>query len=725
MRKKVKEKILASVLSVTMMSTLVPSFGLTALAASPPVNDCDAKLESSESCSLVLNSYDSDGCTWSCSIHENGRVTISHSGLGDGESCSYCGYTKPAADPDPDPVHEHTYANEWSTSETEHWHAATCEHSDEKSEIGYHSFYDGSNYDTAQETCSTCGYRNSNYVSSSPESHTHSFSSEWTYDDNGHYHICTVDGCDISDYATCGVEGVAYAAHVYDQAENKCICGKVDPNASQTNPTPEDPVHSCSTSTLTIQSGQAATCSAAGFRDYYKCSCGKFFSDADAAFEIVNLDDWKNGDGKIDIDASAHDFSDNAQTCKNGCGTENPNYHGTHVKGTHHDVVSATCTTTGTKEYWDCTCGVKLDVDGNVVTDESLVIEIDSNAHAFSATISSDSTGHWYAATCGHDVKKDIGAHTFNPETGICTVCNYVCTHSGQTTGICSVCGKTLSSSEAHTHTLSDWQSNSETHYKVCTKEGCPNAGTRFNEEAHSYSNGKCKCGKVNPTSYTVTFNANGHGTVPSAVTVTEGTKVQKPSDPTATGYTFKGWYRNSECTESWSFSENTVTKNMTLYAKWEASNATATAAATSQAAKNYAGIARTNEGAIVPTMLATGGTKVSKAYADVIPAATYNFNAYKSQSGFAAGISKVIMSADANATEVAIYSDNPVTFNADILSACKNSKVDVVYYFTYQGHLYSVTIPAGADTSNALEANGNSGPLYVGMILGTSVLIR
>lgn len=36
------------------------------------------------------------------------------------------------------PAHVHTYSEDWSSNETEHWHAATCEHTDQKSDLGAH-----------------------------------------------------------------------------------------------------------------------------------------------------------------------------------------------------------------------------------------------------------------------------------------------------------------------------------------------------------------------------------------------------------------------------------------------------------------------------------------------------------------------------------------------------------------------------------------------------------
>ncbi len=67
---------------------------------------------------------------------------------------------------------------------------------------------------------------------------------------------------------------------------------------------------------------------------------------------------------------------------------------------------------------------------------------------------------------------------------------------------------------------------------------------------------------------YTVTFNSQGGSAVDSQ-TVEHGGKVTKPTNPTKTGYTFGGWYKESGCTNTWDFATDTVTTNVTLYAQW------------------------------------------------------------------------------------------------------------------------------------------------------------
>ena len=76
-------------------------------------------------------------------------------------------------------------------------------------------------------------------------------------------------------------------------------------------------------------------------------------------------------------------------------------------------------------------------------------------------------------------------------------------------------------------------------------------------------------------TTYTVTFNVQGIGTVPASQQVANGEKVTEPPAPTADDYTFGGWYKEAGCTTPWAFDTDTVTSATTLYAKWTATPST------------------------------------------------------------------------------------------------------------------------------------------------------
>ena len=81
------------------------------------------------------------------------------------KSCTVCGYTVPEVIEKL--AHTHKFASEWTSDETNHWHAATCEHTTEVSEKAEHSFGEYvSNNDATTEAdgtktreCSVCGHK--------------------------------------------------------------------------------------------------------------------------------------------------------------------------------------------------------------------------------------------------------------------------------------------------------------------------------------------------------------------------------------------------------------------------------------------------------------------------------------------------------------------------------------------------------------------------------------
>ncbi|MDE5714809.1 MAG: InlB B-repeat-containing protein [Anaeroplasmataceae bacterium] len=72
---------------------------------------------------------------------------------------------------------------------------------------------------------------------------------------------------------------------------------------------------------------------------------------------------------------------------------------------------------------------------------------------------------------------------------------------------------------------------------------------------------------------YVVSFDTLGGNTIASK-SVKEGNKVEKPTDPVRSGYTFTGWYKNKSCTEEFDF-ETEIRSNTILYAGWIAASHT------------------------------------------------------------------------------------------------------------------------------------------------------
>ena len=81
--------------------------------------------------------------------------------------------------------------------------------------------------------------------------------------------------------------------------------------------------------------------------------------------------------------------------------------------------------------------------------------------------------------------------------------------------------------------------------------------------------NGSWTKGDKDPSKWaTVTFNSNG-GSAVASQTVKSSATATKPTNPTRSGYTFAGWYTDNEkFTTKYDFA-TPVTKNITLYAKW------------------------------------------------------------------------------------------------------------------------------------------------------------
>ena len=69
---------------------------------------------------------------------------------------------------------------------------------------------------------------------------------------------------------------------------------------------------------------------------------------------------------------------------------------------------------------------------------------------------------------------------------------------------------------------------------------------------------------------FTVTFDANGHGTAPAKVSVNAGEKVKNPGKLTADGFSFTGWFKDSAGKTKWDFDKDTVSADTKLFAGWK-----------------------------------------------------------------------------------------------------------------------------------------------------------
>lgn len=94
--------------------------------------------------------------------------------------------------------------------------------------------------------------------------------------------------------------------------------------------------------------------------------------------------------------------------------------------------------------------------------------------------------------------------------------------------------------------------------YYVFTKDGSKSYECEANELTIILS-----------TECVVRFETNGGSDIED-VTAIYGEKLERPADPIKEGKRLVGWYKDIDLSEEWNFETDTVSGNMTLYAKWE-----------------------------------------------------------------------------------------------------------------------------------------------------------
>lgn len=129
-------KFLSVILALAMITSV---FSLTACNTEPPAHT-----------HTYAATWTSDATNhWHAATCEHKTETkdkAAHDTKGADGACSVCGYKK-AETP-----HTHTFDTEkWTSDATDHWHAATCEHTDEKGDLAEHGNW-------KYNACGTCGY---------------------------------------------------------------------------------------------------------------------------------------------------------------------------------------------------------------------------------------------------------------------------------------------------------------------------------------------------------------------------------------------------------------------------------------------------------------------------------------------------------------------------------------------------------------------------------------
>lgn len=68
---------------------------------------------------------------------------------------------------------------------------------------------------------------------------------------------------------------------------------------------------------------------------------------------------------------------------------------------------------------------------------------------------------------------------------------------------------------------------------------------------------------------HTVTFETNGYGGEDFEKKVADGFAVKEPTEPTDPNVNFGGWYKDSALSTAWNFTNDKITSDVTIYAKW------------------------------------------------------------------------------------------------------------------------------------------------------------
>lgn len=313
--------------------------------------------------------------------------------------------------------HVHQWAANWTSDGTHHWHECTAEGctltadtaNSEKGGYAEHNWTaancttaktcsicdktEGSalGHDWAAATCTTpktCKRTGCTVTDGSPLGHE--WATDWTTDNNQHWHKCNRTGCTVIKDA---------ANHIPDRTAAteddpvKCTkCGKVLTPAL-------GHVH---TSHLTSVAAKAPTCTAPGNAAYWKCSCDKLFSDDTATTETTLA--------AVTKAALGHDHS-------------------------------GSWVTTDEKEHWKVCAreGCNEQLDKAVHTPSAWVNvgdgyhhqtctvcerELTHEACTFGQPLKYNATSHWEECTkCGN--KQNEAAHEFLPDSDKCTGCDY------------------------------------------------------------------------------------------------------------------------------------------------------------------------------------------------------------------------------------------------------------------------------------------------------------
>ena len=134
--------------------------------------------------------------------------------------------------------HVHTFSEEWSSDETNHWHEATCEDTDEKKDVAEHVWDSGKETEPATctekgvktYTCTVCKRTRTEEIPAKG----HSFGTSWKSNGTSHWHECSCgEKADVATHTWNGGKVTKEATYSED-GTRKYTCTVCDRTATET-----------------------------------------------------------------------------------------------------------------------------------------------------------------------------------------------------------------------------------------------------------------------------------------------------------------------------------------------------------------------------------------------------------------------------------------------------------------------------------------------------------
>ena len=365
-------------------------------------------------------------------------------------------------------AHTHTFAEEWSSDKTNHWHAATCGHTTEVSGKASHSFGDWTVTKAATEeaegskerTCTVCGYTATEAIEKL--AHTHKFATDWTKDETNHWHASTC-GHEVTEDKTAHTFGdwiTTKAATEEETGSKERVCDvckykdtevieKMEHKHTFAEEWSRDETahwHAATCGHTTEVSGKASH----SFGDWITTKPATE-EETGSKERVCDLCKYKDTE-VIEKLEHTHKFATDWTKDETNhwhastCGHEVTEGKTAHTFGDWITTKAATEEETGSKERVCDLCKYK---------DTEVIAKLE-HTHKFATEWTSDETNHWHVSTCGHEVTEGKTAHTFGVWI---TTKAATCTEEGSKTGICKVCKKEVTEKiDAKGHSFGIWE---------------------------------------------------------------------------------------------------------------------------------------------------------------------------------------------------------------------------------------------------------------------------